>query len=122
MNQDMRAKQVIIIIRVSPFLVKMRLPMVRQSHWLLFVHGILLVVSFVAKTVIEMYFEQYTLPGSHEFNALAWWKLNGIKHLTLSIPLLRSLFSTSGRIVGPQCSELLLETIEAIICTQIVYS
>ncbi|KAL4583559.1 hypothetical protein LXL04_008137 [Taraxacum kok-saghyz] len=60
------------------------------------------------KTELEMYLEEYTLPGSHDFDILAWWKQNGIKHPTLiaiardilAIPIStvasESSFSTSG--------------------------
>nr|KAJ0210850.1 hypothetical protein LSAT_V11C400183110 [Lactuca sativa] len=82
------------------------------------------------KTELEVYLEENTLPGSHDFDILAWWKLNAIKYPTLSvisrdilaIPIStvasESSFSTSGRIVGPHRSKLLPKTIEAIICTQ----
>ena len=77
-----------------------------------------------------MYLEENTLPGSHDFDILAWWKQNGIKYPTLSvivrdilaIPIStvasESSFSTSGRIIGPRRNKLSSETIEFIICTQ----
>ncbi|KAL4570721.1 hypothetical protein LXL04_026382 [Taraxacum kok-saghyz] len=34
------------------------------------------------KTELEMYLEENTLPGSHDFDILAWWKQNGIKYPT----------------------------------------
>lgn len=82
------------------------------------------------KSELERYLEESTLPGSHDFDVLAWWKLNGIKYPTLcviakdilAIPIStvasESSFSTSGRIIGPHRSKLLPKIIEAIICTQ----
>ena len=82
------------------------------------------------KNELELYLEENTLPGSHDFDILAWWKQNGIKYPTLSliardilaIPIStvasESSFSTSGRIIGPHRNKLLSKTIETVICTQ----
>ena len=68
--------------------------------------------------------------GSHEFDVLSWWKLNGIKYPIMSeiardilaIPIStiasESSFSTGGRIVSTQRNRLLPSTLEAIMCTQ----
>nr|KAJ0217193.1 hypothetical protein LSAT_V11C300123950 [Lactuca sativa] len=82
------------------------------------------------KNELERYLEEDTLPQIHEFDVLGLWKLNGVKYPTLcliakdilAIPIStvasKSFFSTSGRIVRPHRSRLLLSTIKAIICTQ----
>ena len=82
------------------------------------------------KSELDCYLEEKTLPGSHDFDILGWWKLNGIKYPIMSeiardilaIPIStvasESSFSTSGRIVSTHRNRLQPSTLEAIMCTQ----
>ncbi|TXG60992.1 hypothetical protein EZV62_012355 [Acer yangbiense] len=63
------------------------------------------------KSELDCYLEEKTLPRSHEFDILGWWKLNGIKYpimseiardilaILISMVASESSFSTSGNIV-----------------------
>uniref|UniRef100_A0A803N0K1 BED-type domain-containing protein n=1 Tax=Chenopodium quinoa TaxID=63459 RepID=A0A803N0K1_CHEQI len=79
---------------------------------------------------LDKYLDAANVPLVQDFDILNWWKTNGgtypilqkIARDILSIPVFtvgsESAFSTSGRVLNPYRSRLLLEAVEALMCTQ----
>ncbi|KAK9992713.1 hypothetical protein SO802_027698 [Lithocarpus litseifolius] len=78
----------------------------------------------------ELYTSEKVAPRTEQFDVLGLWKHNGSKYPTLqriardilAIPMTtiasESAFSTSGRLLGPHCSRLHHDTLEALMCGQ----
>ncbi|KAL0367028.1 UNVERIFIED_CONTAM: Zinc finger BED domain-containing protein DAYSLEEPER [Sesamum radiatum] len=79
---------------------------------------------------LDIYLEESLLPRARDFDILNWWKINGVKFLTLqkmvrdilAIPVstvaYESSFSSSGKLINPHCNRLHHTTVEALICSR----
>lgn len=86
--------------------------------------------SAPAKSELDRYLEEDTLPRTDDFDVLAWWKSNGLKYPILmmiardilAIPVStvasESAFSTSGRFLTPHRNRLHPNVLEALMCTR----
>ena len=83
-----------------------------------------------ARMEFDHFIDKGVLKRSEDFDILGWWKSNGLKYPTLqritrdilALPVTsiasESAFSTSGRLLSPQCSRLHPKTIEVMMCAQ----
>lgn len=88
-------------------------------------------INMLSKSELDCYLEEPVLPRTPNFDILAWWNTHGglqfpilkvIARDVLAIPISavasESVFSTSGRLVGPHRSRLHPKTLEALMCAQ----